>query len=96
MTNSESSVVQSRTFSDGRLFAEILDDRELSTMTAATHSGNLHPLIALRLTHLASHPVGHRPNRLEPRAIKRHPNSYDSLAKPRAVARAELLTACSP
>ena len=65
-------------------------------LTAATHSGGLSPLIALRLTHMASHPVGHRPNRLEPRAIKRRSNSYDSLAKPRAVARAELLTACSP
>ena len=65
-------------------------------LTAATHSGDLSPLIALRLTHMASHQVGHRPNRLEPRAIKRRPNSYDSLAKPRAVARAELLTACSP
>ena len=65
-------------------------------LIAATHSGDLHPLIGLRLTHMASHPVGYRPNRLEPRAIKRRPNSYDSLAKPRAVARAELLTACSP
>lgn len=65
-------------------------------LAAATHSGGLSPLIALRLTHMASHPVGHRPNRLEPRAIKRRSNSYDSLAKPRAVARAELLTACSP
>lgn len=29
------------------------------------------PLIDLRLIHFASHPAGHRPNRIEPRALKR-------------------------
>ena len=65
-------------------------------LTAATHSGDLLPLIALRLTHLASHRVGHRPHRLEPRAIKRRPTPHDWLTKPRATARAELLAGCSP
>lgn len=65
-------------------------------LTAATISRNLAGLIELRLTHLASHPVGHRPNRIEPRAIKRRPTSHDLLTKPRAAARAELLTGCSP
>ena len=39
---------------------------------------------------------GHRPNRVEPRAIKRRPTPHDWLTKPRATARAELLTGCSP
>jgi hypothetical protein len=37
--------------------------------------------------------VGHRPNRIEPRAIKRRPKSHKLLNKPRAEARAELLRA---
>jgi hypothetical protein len=64
-------------------------------LTAATHHGTLQPLIDLRLRHLASHPVGHRPNRIEPRAIKRRPTSHDLLTQPRAAARAKLLTDCS-
>ncbi|MEI7902643.1 MAG: IS4 family transposase [bacterium] len=35
--------------------------------------------------------VGHRPNRIEPRAIKRRPKAHKLLCKPRAEARAELL-----
>ena len=34
-----------------------------------------------------------RPGRLEPRAIKRRPKSYDLLTKPRAELRAALLAA---
>ena len=64
-------------------------------LTAATHPGTLQPLIDLRLKHMASHSVGHRPNRIEPRAIKRRPTSHDLLTQPRAAARAELLTGCS-
>jgi hypothetical protein len=63
-------------------------------LTAATHPRNLQPLIDLRLRHMASHRVGHRPNRIEPRAIKRRPNSHDLLTQPRAAARAKLLTGC--
>ena len=37
--------------------------------------------------------VGHRPNRVEPRAIKRRPKAHKLLNKPRAEARAELLHA---
>lgn len=65
-------------------------------LTAATHSGDLAGLIELRLTHLASHRVGDRPNRIEPRALKRRANPYDWLTKPRATAKAELLAGCSP
>ena len=64
-------------------------------LTAATHPGDLASLIKLRLTHLTSHMVGHRPNRIEPRAIKRRPTSHDLLTKPRSTARAELLTGSS-
>lgn len=65
-------------------------------LTAATHSGDLAPLIELRLTHLASHRVGDRPHRIEPRAIKRRPTPHDWLTKPRVTARNELLAGCPP
>jgi hypothetical protein len=35
--------------------------------------------------------VGNRPNRVEPRAVKRRPKAYDLLTKPRQEARAQLL-----
>ena len=50
------------------------------------------PLIALRLVHGSSHRVGNRPNRVEPRAIKRRPKPHALLTTPRAQARANLLT----
>jgi len=40
---------------------------------------------------IAWHEVGHRPDRVEPRAIKRRPKSHKFLTKPREEARAELL-----
>ena len=40
---------------------------------------------------LPAHRVGHRPNRVEPRAIKRRPKSQALLTQPREQARAELL-----
>jgi DDE family transposase len=50
-------------------------------------------LVQLRLKHMASHRVGHRPNRIEPRAIKRRPKPHDLLTEPRDQARAKLLAA---
>ena len=47
-------------------------------------------LLALVLEALATHKVGDRPGRCEPRRIKRRPK-YPLLNKPRAEARAELL-----
>ena len=38
-----------------------------------------------------SHRVGLRPDRVEPRAIKRRPSGHKRLMQPRAVARAQLL-----
>lgn len=40
---------------------------------------------------IATHRVGNRPGRCEPRRVKRRPKSYPLLTKPRAQARAELL-----
>ena len=65
-------------------------------LPAAVNSNNRNRLIELRLTYLAAHRVGNRPNRIEPRAIKRRPTPHDWLTKPRATARAELITGCSP
>lgn len=48
-------------------------------------------LVDAALTKLAGHVVGNRPNRVEPRAIKRRPKEHRLLTKPRAQARAELL-----
>ena len=48
-------------------------------------------LVQLRLAHLGSHRIGHRPNRTEPRAIKRRPKPHDLLTEPRDQARAKLL-----
>ena len=41
------------------------------------------PLILLRLTQGHAHRVGNRPNRVEPRAIKRRPKPYPLLNRPR-------------
>ena len=49
-------------------------------------------LITAHRSHLAHHIVGDRPNRVEPRAIKRRPKPQRLLTKPRAEARAEILT----
>ena len=52
-------------------------------------------LILLRLASGASHRVGLRPDRFEPRAIKRRKSTHKLLTKPRDEARAELLNACA-
>lgn len=48
-------------------------------------------LLEVDWKHLAAHRVGHRPNRVEPRAVKRRPKPHDLLMTPRAEARAALL-----
>lgn len=52
-------------------------------------------LLAMQVKHLAAHRVGNRPNRIEPRAIKRRPKPHDLLMEPRKQARAKLLNAAS-
>ena len=41
---------------------------------------------------VATHRVGDRPNRVEPRAVNRRPKKHTLLTEPRAIARARLLT----
>jgi len=52
-------------------------------------------LVDAQLANLAGHRVGNRPDRVEPRAIKRRPKSHRLLTKPRAEARLELLAGAS-
>ena len=47
-------------------------------------------LVTVQLEGLLAHRVGHRPDRVEPRAIKRRPKPHKLLTKPRDQARAEL------
>jgi Transposase DDE domain len=54
-------------------------------------SGATHPLVELRVGNGGSHRVGNRPNRVEPRAVKRRPKPHDLLTTPRAQARADLV-----
>jgi hypothetical protein len=46
---------------------------------------------ALRVIHGGSHRVGNRPDRVEPRAVKRRPKPHPLLTKPRSQAHAELI-----
>jgi len=48
-------------------------------------------LISRHLSGLLKHRVGHRPDRIEPRAIKRRPKPHKLLTKPRNKACAQLL-----
>ena len=50
-----------------------------------------HRLSELLLRWIAHDPVPHRPNRIEPRAVKRRPKEYDRLNKPRHQLRKNLL-----
>ena len=49
------------------------------------------PLVTLRVVHGGSHRVGNRPDRVEPRAVKRRPKSHPLLTTPRGQARAALV-----
>jgi hypothetical protein len=48
-------------------------------------------LVEQHLDDLPGHKIGHRPNRVEPRAIKRRPKPHKLLTQPREKARADLL-----
>jgi len=52
-------------------------------------------LVNTHLKNLASHRVGHRPDRVEPRAVKRRPKPHPLLTKPRAEARLDLIAGAS-
>jgi hypothetical protein len=84
-------------------YAADLSPRELSFTTAMqtiaasletlawVDEGLATRLIAAQLASLAEQTVGDRPNRVEPRAVKRRPQPLALLTKPRNEARAELL-----
>lgn len=52
-------------------------------------------LVAVELENLTGHTVGHRPGRIEPRAVKRRPKPHGLLTQPREQARAKLMQAGS-
>jgi putative transposase len=85
--------------------AAVMDDRRPRTISFAgalqtvagvmgqasvAEPSELRRLAIQKLESIASHRVGNRPNRVEPRAIKRRPKSHKLLTKPRQEARAEL------
>ena len=53
-------------------------------------------LIDATLASLTEHAVGNRPDRIEPRAVKRRPKPLALLTKPRDQARAQLIAAKPP
>jgi hypothetical protein len=62
-----------------------------AAVVVEANSDATHPLVALRVAHGGSHRVGNRPDRVEPRAVKRRPKPHDLLTTPRAQARADLV-----
>ncbi len=56
---------------------------------------SLRDLVEQKLESIASRKVGNRPNRVEPRALKRRPKRQKHLMKPRAEARAELISSAT-
>jgi hypothetical protein len=64
--------------------------RWLLLLTEGERRGSLVRVVSLAL---ATHEVGDRPGRCEPRKVKRRPKAYARLSRPRAQERAELLKA---
>jgi hypothetical protein len=58
----------------------------------AAGGADLKTLYATMLAALARHRVGNRPDRIEPRAVKRRPRKHTYLTEPRHLARKRLLT----
>lgn len=75
-------------------FASALQTIGASWLTLAT-ADDAALLIDVQLDGLAQQHVGNRPNRVEPRAVKRRPKPHKLLTQPRAEARAELLAAAA-
>lgn len=68
-----------------------------SWMTLATHDEKIIAiLIEVQITSLNEQVVGKRPDRIEPRAVKRRPRWDKLLTKPRDEARADLLAGVNP
>jgi len=64
---------------------------EFRPLLLTAHAADLPALGRGILTAIASHRVGNRPDRCEPRKVKRRPKSYSRLLQPRAQERAALL-----
>ena len=64
---------------------------EFRTSLLHASAAELPELTSRILTAIASHRVGNRPGRCEPRKIKRRPKGYSRLLVPRADERAKLL-----
>ena len=65
------------------------------TATLLLNDTKMRVLIETNIKHLSGQRVGHRPDRVEPRAVKRRPKALAYLMKPRGEALAEILTAKS-
>ena len=72
-------------------FTAALQTIAAAWVIAAISAEHQELLCELRLEHLASQLVGRRPNRVEPRAIKRRPKPHNLLTVPREQARKALL-----
>ena len=73
-------------------FATAVQTIAASWMVLPTASGtSARALVIVQLDSLAEQLVGDRPNRVEPRAVKRRPKPHRLLTKPRKEAQAELL-----
>jgi hypothetical protein len=73
-------------------FATAVQTVAASWMTLLTASGTSYmALVVAQLDSLAQQRIGNRPNRVEPRAVKRRPKPHRLLTKPRKEAQAELL-----
>jgi hypothetical protein len=59
-------------------------------LLAVAEDGLLLSLIGMLLNDMGNNVVGKRPNRVEPRAVKRRPKAHKLLTEPRAEARAKL------
>jgi hypothetical protein len=65
-------------------------------LLATAEESLLVSLIDALLTDLTTHRVGHRPNRVEPRKVKRRPKPHEYLTEPRDEARAKLCQGNAP
>lgn len=72
-------------------FTSAMQSLATNWLLAAANPAKSKPLRELRLKDIGSHRVGNRPNRVEPRAVKRRPLPHDLLTEPRSAAQARLL-----
>lgn len=74
-------------------FTAALQTIAAAWMVAAVTDEHQELLVQIRLKHMASHRIGNRPNRIEPRAVKRRPKPHDLLTEPRDLARKKIMAA---